>query len=319
MWNNFKHNLNLFSMKNLYEILTNQMIEILESGLTDSKNWEKPWLVSDDSRLGAHNAANKHQYSILNGLYLSYLCREKNYPLNRWLSFKQISTLGGKVKKDEKASMVVFSKNLIFSENAGKEEETTIRKFFLRYYNVFNVSQTEGLPSKFYEPYTKEININTVEMGENILTASKANIKHLAIDEAYYSPAKDEICLPLTNHFISTEHFYNTAFHELCHWSGNENRLNRQLFNKFASPEYAREELTAEMGAVYLCSFIGLDIQIINSAQYIHSWLKLLKEDKTAFPKAAMQAQTAANYILTLAGLKTIQEESEISTVQEAV
>src|SRR5699024_12717149 len=67
----------------------------------------------------------------------------------------------------------------------------------------------------------------------------------------------DYIQLPCVQQFSSTGGYYATALHELIHWSGHARRLNRAgivLPTPFGSPEYAFEELIAEIGAAYLCA-----------------------------------------------------------------
>jgi antirestriction protein ArdC len=312
---------------NIYEELTNQMIEILESLKNDKSKWEKPWILAENG-LGAHNAYSKHGYSGINQILLSYICSKRGYALNRWLTFKQISDLGGKVKKGERSTMVVFSKMLTFSKrNDGlgdSPEETPIednneklgvfRKFYLRYYNVFNVAQAEGLGNAFYEPYPLKEEKEVFEanvLGDTIINKSNADIIYIEGNEAFYRPGTDSIQLPLISQFRSPDMFYGVAFHELGHWTGHPNRLKRKLHNWFGTEDYAREELTAEMCAVFLCNHIGIERLMKHSGKYLNSWLKAIRDDKTAFVKATMQAQTAANYLLTLAGMQKENNQEE--------
>ena len=62
-----------------------------------------------------------------------------------------------------------------------------------------------------------------------------------------------------------------------------------------------REELTAEMGAAFLCSQVGIDCAkaFKNSAAYIKGWLNHLRGDNKAIVIAAGKAERAAKYILT--------------------
>ncbi|MFC6605297.1 zincin-like metallopeptidase domain-containing protein [Ectobacillus funiculus] len=55
----------------------------------------------------------------------------------------------------------------------------------------------------------------------------------------------------------------------------------------------------AEIGASMLTGLAGfVDVTFDNSAAYIQSWLRKLKDDKTLIVKAANQAQKAVDYIL---------------------
>ena len=118
---------------------------------------------------------------------------------------------------------------------------------------------------------------------------------------AAYNAKSDSIVMPAADRFVSAEEYYSCLFHELTHSTGHQKRLNRAGVgsHSFGSPEYAREELTAEMGAAMLCGVCGIDPATIeNSAAYVQGWLKRLRADDRLVIKAASQAQKAADYIL---------------------
>ncbi|MBN1183693.1 MAG: DUF1738 domain-containing protein [Bacteroidales bacterium] len=332
MNNNFLNRQSVHSKSNkIYDTITNAMIELLESLKTNPERWEKPWILSENGS-GAHNAISKRSYSGVNQLFLSYLCLNHNYKFNRWLTFNQVHDLGGKVKKDEKASIIVFTKKILINETEESknlaEEGSTVEssktryKFLLNYYNVFNVDQCEGIGEAFYLPYTKEIEeLHPVEVNEEIIRKCGADIQFSEQDKAFYTLGLDIISMPLRSQFKSVSGFYQTIFHETGHWTGHPSRLNRKLFNMFGSEDYAREELTAELCSVFINSLSGIDIQIKQSASYIDSWLKAIKIDKTAFIRSAMQAQTAANYILERSGMQYLknQPQEEVKAEPETV
>lgn len=55
----------------------------------------------------------------------------------------------------------------------------------------------------------------------------------------------------------------------------------------------------AELGSAFLCAEAGSDnSELDNSAAYIQSWLKVLKNDKRLIVSASSQAAKAARYIL---------------------
>jgi antirestriction protein ArdC len=90
---------------------------------------------------------------------------------------------------------------------------------------------------------------------------------------------------------------YSVMLHELAHWTGSKERLNRD-FSTTCKKKYAKEELIAE-----LCSaFVSVDLQLItkpqeNTAAYLDNWLKVLKSDKKAIFQVSAAAQTAASYL----------------------
>ena len=103
--------------------------------------------------------------------------------------------------------------------------------------------------------------------------------------------------------FRSAEAYYSALFHEMVHSTGHETRLNRfdsKTYNRpFASNEYSKEELIAELGNAYLCAEAGIDnTELENNAAYIQAWLKALKNDKKLLFSASSQAMKATEYIL---------------------
>ena len=91
--------------------------------------------------------------------------------------------------------------------------------------------------------------------------------------------------------------YYRTCFHELGHWTGHPARLARDLSGTFGSKTYAREELVAEIAAAFVCATLGIE-PTVRHADYIGSWLKVLREDNRAIFRAASLASKAADFLL---------------------
>jgi antirestriction protein ArdC len=125
-------------------------------------------------------------------------------------------------------------------------------------------------------------------------------IKH-GFSACCYWPNTDEIQMAFPRTFNTSADYYSTVFHELTHSTGHKSRLGR-LDNKriqFASEEYSREELVAEIGAAFLCGEAGIvDRTVNNSAAFVQGWLQALDNDRSLIITAAAQAQKAADYIL---------------------
>ena len=136
-------------------------------------------------------------------------------------------------------------------------------------------------------------------------------------DKAFYRQWADVVHVPRRNTFTSSEAFYGVLFHELCHATGHEDRLNRKTLTDgtpFGSPTYSREELVAEMGAAFLCAMAGIDDPTIqNSAAYIKGWLRFLKTDPKALIIAGAQAQKASDFIMGWAGVEQVEAPAEMA------
>jgi antirestriction protein ArdC len=91
--------------------------------------------------------------------------------------------------------------------------------------------------------------------------------------------------------------WHRTALDELGHASGHPSRLNRDLSGSYGARKYAFEELIAELCAAFFCASLGI-VPTVRHADYIGSWLEVLREDNRAIVRAASQASKAADYLL---------------------
>ena len=278
-------------MFDIYAAVTDRIITALESGIIP---WHQPWVGGSNLAI---NYNTGKPYSLLNQMLLG--------KPGEWLTFKQCQSAGGKIRKGEKSSMVVFWKWLtVEDEETGEEKEIP----FLRYYNVFHISQCEGVEPRHIKPGELPNVAETIDAAHDViydyLGREGVTLTHVHGGRAFYRPSTDEIVLPLRSQFVSTAEFYGTLFHELTHSTGHEHRLNRFSENgsdaAFGSEEYSKEELVAEIGSAALLNRLGIesDASFRNSAAYIQSWLKALKNDKRMIVSAAGRADKAVQLIL---------------------
>lgn len=272
----------------VYEIITEKIIEQLEQGTVP---WHKPWIGSGSPK----NLVSKKEYRGINVFLLS--CSKYGNPY--WVSYKQAKQLGGTVKKGEKSTIVVFWKQIKVDDKDNEGKQKTIP--LLRYYRVFNVEQCKGFENKVPELDIKQ-NFQPLEQCETVLD-NMQNKPDIQFKEprAYYHPNHDFVNMPNKESFETPEFYYSVFFHELSHSTGHKKRLDRKTIGDcaFGSEKYSKEELVAEMGAAYLCGTCGIENKTIdNSAAYIKSWLRKLKDDVKMVVLAAAAAQKASDYIL---------------------
>lgn len=290
--------------RDVYQEVTDTVIGLLE----DNKEltYKQPWVNITGGK--AKNSASQNVYKGLNQLLLSLTMSRREYRLNRWLTFKQVQSLGGSVAKGERATQITYFKHLYkwngqkltFDQyrNLSAQDKLNVEvKSMIRFYYVFNVMQTYGLDPQFYtKPVTRELSeIEKNDKAEQLLYNTGAEINHVAQDSAFYSPLDDQITLPERKQFDGQEEYYDIVFHELIHWTGHQSRLNRKQTQKL--DQYAYEELIAELGGAFLCADHGFQSQITNNAAYLQSWLEALRNDKTFIFKASGQAQKAADFV----------------------
>ena len=275
--------------KDIYEMVTDRIIEQLEKGYIP---WQKPWTGVHD---GAYNRISNKPYSLLNQMLLS--------KTGEYASFKQWTELGGHIRKGEKAEIVTFWKIQQIEEENDNGEKIIKQLPLLRYYNVFHISQVEGV-----EPKSIDLNeLQPIEEAERIKTEymQREHIKILekVTDKAFYSPSLDYIQVPCKEQYQNIEEFYSTLFHEMTHSTGHKNRLDREDVKDcmyFGSENYSKEELCAELGSAFLINKLGIasSKSFNNSTAYIQSWLRVLKNDKKFIISASSRAEKAVKYIL---------------------
>lgn len=290
----------------IYAQVTNAIIAELENGIIP---WQKPW--QNGTVAGCISHTSGKPYSLLNQMLLGWRTGE-------WLTYGQIQAEGGRVKRGEKSSMVVFwsfvekrELEAVCDENGDEigTHPVVVDKYpILKSYAVFHIDQCEGIKPK-YNNTAVTFEHDACEVADQIV-ADYVNREGLKLEikntnRACYSPFFDKVEVPEMKQYKIREEYYSTLFHELTHSTGHEKRLNRDTLTKlaaFGSETYSKEELVAEMGAAFLCNAIEISCEkaFKNSAAYIKGWLHALKDDKHLIISAASKAEAAANYIMNL-------------------
>ena len=293
--------------------VTDQIVEMLEKGTAP---WQKPW--EPGSLQLPFNPTTEKNYRGGNALHLMAVGTRKGFDDPRWLTYKQAAANGWQVRAGEKGTQIEFwqfGEDGKKGQNPGEQSKPDaangdyrgpLRKVF----TVFNAKQIDGIA-----PYVPKERAawEIAETGESILKNSGAKIVHDQNDRAFYSRSADRIHLPPDAAFKSAADYYGTALHELAHWSGHPDRLNRQTLNesyRFGDPNYAKEELRAELASVFLAAERGIPHNPEQHAAYVKSWIKALSEDKNEIFRAAKDAHRAADYLLDLERGKQLRTET---------
>jgi antirestriction protein ArdC len=261
----------------LYQKVTDKIITALEQG---TPPWVAPW--QDRTAMPANIATGK-PYRGINVLLLHMEAMTEGYPDTRWLTLKQANELGGKVRKGEHGTPIVFFKMREVSDEIDRTDDS--HGFddpepkrvipMLKSYTVFNASQVDFLPERFQ--LGQKPGWQPIGEAEELLYLSGAKIRHGG-NRAFYSPKYDLIQMPPSAWFPDVERYYGVALHELTHWTGHPTRLNRELGRRHGIDAYAFEELVAEMGAAFLCAHCGLPGRL-EHASYIEHWLEAVNAD----------------------------------------
>lgn len=280
-----------------YAAVTARVIAALEAG---APPWRRPW---DPDAAGGpalpRNALTGVRYRGVNTVLLgmSPLAFASADP--RWATYKQAAERGWQVKRGERGTTAYFFKRLEVRGDAGPGEdgtEATKRVPLLRAFTLFHASQIEGVPP-FVPPTVAEAPWRTPDAVDTIVANSGAGVR-IGGDRAFYSPSTDHIQMPPPAAFQSPAGWSSILVHECAHWTGGASRLNRDLRNRFGSHDYAREEVRAELGQVFVCAELGLPCDFTNAAAYVQSWLDTLRSDRKEVFRASADAQRIADYLL---------------------
>ena len=277
-----------------------ELNELIESALM-AKGWKSPYIP-------IKNCASGTRYSGINTLLLPVEMERRGQGVPMFATYNQAKAKGWQVKKGAKAYHVVYWNFIEAKAKAGgTQDETKAEKIpFLKTFAVFNVEDIDGVDVPKDGADFTALQAENAKSIEAYLSGQNIEVRKEVSNSAYYSPARDYICMP-TN-LIQGDYTYNaTLAHEAAHSTGHEKRLKRFTAENshFASKEYSVEELTAEFTA-YMLGFNNPD----SCLAYIGSWLKALQASDRL--KEAARAWTSAvkanDFILTggagLAGAK---------------
>jgi antirestriction protein ArdC len=280
-------------MAKQYQLVTDRIIAMLETGV---RPWSQPWAASGGGRPLRFDGKPYRGMNVLN-LWAAGMSR--GFVSRHWMTYKKASELGAQVRKGAKSEYAFYvgAINRTEQNKAGEEIDRTIP--FLKAYNVFNTDEIDGLPAQYgvVAPLVVLDDAARIAACDRWIAGTGANIVHGG-GRAFYQPSADLIRLPEFSSFDSACRYYSTAFHELAHWSGAEKRLDRLKGKIFGSPEYAFEELVAELSASYLCADLAVNGEPREDhAAYLASWLKALRDDSRNIFRAASYAEKACTYL----------------------
>ncbi|MEO7170366.1 MAG: zincin-like metallopeptidase domain-containing protein, partial [Sphingomonas sp.] len=281
----------------LYDEVTARIVSELEAGRLP---WIQPWGRTGGTGPGLpRNALTARSYSGVNVLILWGAVIEHGWPSQSWLTFRQAQDAGGCVRKGEHGVTVVYADRFTpeaEKERAAREGGDPKAVPFLKRFTVFNVAQCEGLRAGLAADPAPLPEREIVPVAEDVIAASGVDFR-IGGDRAFYVPSEDFVQVPPQPAFFEQINYYRTCLHELTHATGHPARLARDLTNSFGSKDYAREELVAEMGSAFLCAALGI-VPTVRHADYLASWLEVLREDNRAIFRAANAASKAADWLL---------------------
>lgn len=307
-------------LNRMREEMINSFIDCLKK---DTIPWHRSW----SAKQRPFNAVTNTTYRGVNSLWLSYNQFAREFDDPRWCTFKQAQTQGWKIKPGSKGTRVEFwslydteeKRKLTQREAKQLSDELTLEEFKNRVkpisnvYTVFNGEQIDGIPK--YEEKTYELNT------EELLQKRDTLLKNMNVDfseggdKAFYNPSRDRITLPEMNRFETEYDYMATLLHEAGHATGHISRLNRDMTGVFGSPEYAKEELRAEIASAFTAQELGLDYEqnehMENHEAYVQNWIDVLENEPNELFAAIKDAEKISDYLIEKG--KFGLEETEMS------
>ncbi len=321
------------NLENVAQKFTALMIERIRQIDND---WTKPWFPVKRKNFYPRNLSGR-RYSGGNTIMLLIYLIFNPYRTPVFLTYRQAEELGLKVSK---GAFPVYHFTYIYLHRVtrdkisekeyrqlSKVEQDEYGKYpIAKYYNVFNLDQTdyaEKYPQQWEEllnHYSEKVQLNEGEMFthpflDDIFENQKwvCPIEFLLSNRAFYSPPKDTICIPLKQQFKNGEEFYTTSMHEMAHSTGAETRLKRKFGVSF-SPEYAKEELIAELSSALMGYFMGIEATIREDhAAYLKHWIGQLDAEPDFLLDVLSDTVKAVNYMMEQMGYE-LPEEISITT-----
>lgn len=294
-------------LNRMREEMINSFIDCLKK---DTIPWHRSW----SAKQRPFNAVTNTTYRGVNSLWLSYNQFAREFDDPRWCTFKQAQTQGWKIKPGSKGTRVEFwslydteeKRKLTQKEAKQLSDELTLEEFKNRVkpisnvYTVFNGEQIDGIPK--YEEKTYELNT------EELLQKRDTLLKNMNVDfseggdKAFYNPSRDRITLPEMNRFETEYDYMATLLHEAGHATGHISRLNRDMTGVFGSPEYAKEELRAEIASAFTAQELGLDYEqnehMENHEAYVQNWIDVLENEPNELFAAIKDAEKISDYLI---------------------
>lgn len=294
-------------LNRMREEMINSFIDCLKK---DTIPWHRSWSATERP----YNAVTNTAYHGANSLWLSYNQFAREFEDPRWCTFKQAQTQGWKIKPGSKGTRVEFwslydteeKRKLTQREAKQLSDELTLEEFKNRVkpisnvYTVFNGEQIDGIPK--YEEKTYELNT------EELLQKRDTLLKNMNVDfseggdKAFYNPSCDRITLPEMNKFETEYDYMATLLHEAGHATGHISRLNRDMTGVFGSPEYAKEELRAEIASAFTAQELGLDYEqnehMENHEAYVQNWIDVLENEPNELFAAIKDAEKISDYLI---------------------
>ena len=295
----------------LYEMFMNSLKE-------DTLPWEKPW--RGGAEMNPLNPISGTKYHGVNRMLLWMISDMRGIEDGRWATFNQIADKNNKYHPGQKWHLNAGSKGVPVElwkiRKVGTKElidfteyEKIVRNdpdqisnytLYSQMFYVYNYSDISGTPEMKQEVSNTVTIPDLQAFCDEVLQNIGVEVIHQG-NQAYYRPSEDKIYLPDISKFRTAEDYYATRLHETAHSTGAASRLNRDLSGIFGSESYAKEELRAEIGALFTETDLGIPLSgehYEDHSDYLRSWIGVIQNDYNEFFRACADAEKISDRLV---------------------
>ena len=293
------------------------------------KDGTAPWVQSWEAgeRVQPYNLASGKAYRGGNATWLASVSEMRGYQDERWGTYRQIQEAGGQVRRGQKGASIIYwqwEKRRLARDGGGKPvldekgqpayEVAKLERPRSYMYTVFNAEQASGLPARPLREGGHRWERN--ERAELVIENCGADVEHTVQDRVFYDLARDRIVMPHREQFTSPAGYYQSLLHELGHWTGHPERMNRETLVEGiqqgpTSLEYAREELRAEISSMMTGDRLDIGHDGSRSAAYVDFWVKTLQDHPQEIHLASRDAQLISDYVMERGRAREVEAGGE--------
>jgi len=293
------------------------------------KSGAAPWVQSWEAgeRVQPYNLASGKAYRGGNATWLASVSEMRGYQDERWGTYRQIQEAGGQVRRGQKGASIIYwqwEKRKLARDSSGKPvldeksrpvyEVSKLERPRSYMYTVFNAEQASGLPPRPLREGGHQWERN--ERAELVVKNCGAEVEHTLQDRVFYDLGRDLIVMPHREQFTSPAGYYQSLLHELGHWTGHPERMNRETLVEGVqqgpkSLEYAREELRAEISSMMTGDRLDVGHDGSRSAAYVDFWVKTLQDHPQEIHLASRDAQLISDYVMERGRALEVEAEGD--------
>ncbi len=306
-------------MQALYNQVVEEVSKVLDHAIAG--NTASLVTLGQDGR-SAYNAHSNREYlGMVNQLLLGQVAKENGFVQNGWITYRQAVELGGYVMPGEKHTKIYFRKYNYYDKDGKRHSEEAVKGFsrsekralklrrarILRFYQVFNLVQTAGLPDRlFVHDSPKALNPAEKFIAVENMITEKGVTMQLHSSATGYDPVSDTVLLN------EQEHDPGAILRAVAAWTGHETRLHRPEVEG-NSDAYHLERLLEEMAAEMLAVQLGFELPMSQSKSQLMQWKFCLKERPETLFILSNQAQRVVDFVTEKATSKESDSKEKVS------